>query len=63
MTESVVAIRDLGIDSKQELENLIEKSSDNRQDLLNKIQTIESQIDSLSQTMEHVETIIKYREH
>lgn len=63
MADSVLAIRQLGINSKKELEIFIEKSADKRQVLLDKIQIIESKMDSLSETMEHVETIRKYREH
>ncbi|SUB57336.1 Uncharacterised protein [Peptoniphilus lacrimalis] len=61
MAESVIAIRELGINSKQELEIYIEKSADERQKLLDEIQIIESKMDSLAETMEHVETIRKYR--
>lgn len=63
MAESVIAIRNLGINSKQALEIYIEKSADERQKLLDEIQIIESKMDSLSETMEHVEIIRKYREH
>ena len=63
MAESVIAIRELGINSKQELEIYIEKSADERQKLLDEIQIIESKMDSLAETMEHVETIRKYRQH
>ena len=61
MAESVIAIRELGINSKQELEIYIEKSADERHKLLDEIQIIESKMDSLAETMEHVETIRKYR--
>ncbi len=61
MAESVIAIRELGINSKQELEIYIEKSADERQKLLDEIQIIESKMDSLAETMEHVENIRKYR--
>lgn len=63
MAESVISIRELGINSKRELEIYIEKSADERQKLLDEIQIIESKIGSLSETMEHIETIRKYREH
>lgn len=48
MAESVIAIRELGINSKQELEIYIEKSADERQKLLDEIQIIESKMDSLA---------------
>jgi hypothetical protein len=63
MADSVISLRELGISSKQELESRIEKSADDRQNLMNQIQMIESEIEKLSTTMENVETIRKYREH
>ncbi len=63
MAESVIAIRQLGINSKHELEEHIQKIADDRQDVLDKIKDIESKIGKLSETMEQVETIRKYREH
>lgn len=63
MADSVIAIRELGIHSKKELDNYIQKSADERQNILDKIQVIESKMDKLSETMEQVETIRKYREH
>lgn len=63
MADSVISLRELGINSKQELESYIEKSAENRQNIMNQIQIIESEIEQLSTTMENVETIRKYREH
>lgn len=63
MAESVIAIRQLGINSKQELEEQIQKTADERQDVLDKIKDIESKIGKSSETMEQVEIIRKYREH
>ena len=63
MAESVIAIRQLGINSKQELEEQIQKIADERQDVLDQIKDIESKMGKLSETMEEVETIRKYREH
>ena len=63
MADSVIAIRELGINSKQELEFQIQKSAEERQTILDKIKIIESKMDKLSETMEHVETIRQYREH
>lgn len=61
--DSIIAIRELDINSKQELEIYIQKSADERQNILNKIQVIKSKMDNLSETMKQVETIRKYREH
>ncbi len=63
MADSVIAIRELGINSKQELEAHIQKSADERQKSLDRIQEIESKMEKLSETMEQVEIIRKYREH
>ena len=63
MADSVIAIRELGINSKQELEVQIQKSAAERQAILDKIKIIESKMDKLSETMEQVETIRQYREH
>jgi len=63
MADSVIALRELGINSKQELESYIQKSADERQEILDKIKVIESNMDWLSETMEQVETIRKYRDH
>ena len=63
MADSVIAIRKLGINSKKDLETHIKTVADDRQNILDKIKEIESKMDNLSETMEHVETIRKYREH
>ena len=63
MADSVIAIRQLGINSKQKLEEQIQKIADERQGLLDEIKDIESNMEKLSKTMEQVETIRKYREH
>ena len=63
MADSVIAIRKLGINSKKDLETHIKTVSDDRQNILDKIKEIESKMDNLSETIEHVETIRKYREH
>lgn len=63
MADSVIALREVGINSKQELESYIQKSADERQEILGEIKAIESRMDKLSETMEQVETIRKYREH
>lgn len=63
MTDSIISIRDLGINSKQELESRIERSAEDRQKIMNQIQIIEAEMKRLSTTMDNVETIRKYREH
>lgn len=63
MADSVIAIRQLGINSKQELEEQIQKIADERQNVLDQIRDIESKMGKLSETMEQVETIRKYRRH
>lgn len=63
MADSVIAIRQLGINSKQELEEHIQKIADERQGLLDEIKDIESNMEKLSETMEQLETIREYREH
>ena len=63
MADSVIAIRELGINSKQELEEYVQKSAEERQVLLDQIQAVESNMNQVSETMENVETIRKYREH
>ncbi|MGF3076891.1 relaxase/mobilization nuclease domain-containing protein [Facklamia sp. P12955] len=63
IANSVLALRNLGINSKQELDLLVEKIADERQDLLGKIQKIEQEMENLSTTMEEVEMVRKYRGH
>ena len=45
-----------------QFDDLIKKSADDRQDLLDKIKKIETKMKSLSQDMENINTINKYRE-
>ena len=45
-----------------QLNELIKKSVDDRQNLLDKIKKIETEMKSLSQDMENINTINKYRE-
>ncbi|MCV3728318.1 relaxase/mobilization nuclease domain-containing protein [Ureaplasma miroungigenitalium] len=63
MADSVLALRNLGVNSKQELDKLVEKTADERQDLLDKIKEIEQEMENLSATMEEVEMVRKYRGH
>ncbi len=62
MAETIVELRNLGINSITQLDDLIKKSADDRQDLLDKIKEIETKMKSLSQDMENINTINKYRE-
>ncbi|MGF3113627.1 relaxase/mobilization nuclease domain-containing protein [Facklamia sp. P9177] len=63
MADSVLALRNLGVNSKQELDLLVEKTADERQDLLGKIKEIEQEMENLSTTMEEIEMVRKYRGH
>ena len=62
MADSIIKLREQGINSITQLDNLIKKSADDRQDLLDKIKKIETEMKSLSQDMENINTINKYRE-
>ena len=62
MADSIIKLREQGINSITQLDNLIKKSADDRQDLLDKIKKIETEMKSLSQNMENINTINKYRE-
>ena len=55
MADLIIKLREQGINSITQLDDLIKKSADDRQDLLHKIK-------SLSQDMENINTINKYRE-
>ena len=59
---NIIKLREQGINSIIQLDDLIKKSSEDRQDLLDKIKKIEAEMKSLSQDMENVNTINKYRE-
>ena len=62
MADSIIKLREQGINSITQLDDLIKKSADDRQDLLDKIKNIETKMKSLSQDMENINTINKYRE-
>ncbi len=62
MADSIIRLREQGINSITQLDDLIKKSADDRQDLLDKIKNIETKMKSLSQDMENINTINKYRE-
>lgn len=62
MADSIIKLREQGINSITQLDDLIKKSADDRQVLLDKIKIIETEMKSLSQDMENINTINKYRE-
>ena len=62
MADSIIKLREQGINSITQLDDLIKKSADDRQDLSDKIKNIETKMKSLSQDMENINTINKYRE-
>ena len=62
MADLIIKLREQGINSITQLDDLIKKSADDRQDLLDKIKNIETKMKSLSQDTENINTINKYRE-
>lgn len=62
MAESVIYIREHGIKSVKQLDEYIQKAADERQNLQDKIKTIDTEMQELSATMEQVHTVKKYRE-
>lgn len=58
MANSIIKLREQGINSITQLDDLIKKAAHNRQDLLEKIKKIETEMRSLSQDMENINTII-----
>ena len=61
MAESVVFIREHGINSIKQLDEYIRKSAEERQSLQDKIKEIDKDMQLLSDTMEQVHTVKKYR--
>lgn len=61
MAESVVFIREYGINSIKQLDEYIRKSAEERQALQDKIKEIDKDMQLLSDTMEQVHTVKKYR--
>lgn len=61
MAESVVFIREHGINSVKQLDEYIQKSADERQILQDKIKIIDKEMQKLSATMEQVYTVKKYK--
>ena len=62
MADLIIKLREQGINSITQFDDLIKKSADDRQDLSDKIKNIETKMKSLSQDMENINTINKYRE-
>lgn len=61
MAESVIFVREHGINSIKQLDEYIQKSAEERQDLQDKIKEIDKDMQLLSDTMEQVHTVKKYR--
>ncbi|KXO14599.1 hypothetical protein HMPREF3189_01560, partial [Clostridiales bacterium KA00134] len=61
MAESVIFIREHGIKSVKQLDEYIRKSAEERQNLQDKIKEIDKDMQLLSDTMEQVHTVKKYR--
>ena len=61
MAESVIFIREHGIKSVKQLDEYIRKSAEERQNLQDKIKEIDKDMQLLSNTMEQVHTVKKYR--
>jgi len=61
MAESVVFIREHGINSIKQLDEYIRKSAEERQSLQDKIKEIDKDMQLLSDTMEQVHIVKKYR--
>ncbi|WP_068913691.1 relaxase [Criibacterium bergeronii] len=62
MADSIIRLREQAINPITQLDDLIKKSADDRQDLLDEIKEIETEMKSISQDIENVNTINYYRE-
>ena len=62
MADLIIILREQGINSIKQLDSLTKKSAVDSQDLLDEIKKIEAKMKSLSQDMENINTINKYRE-
>lgn len=63
MAESVIFLREQGIKSVKQLDEYIQKAAYERQDLQDKIKTIDKEMQEFSATMEQVHTVKKYRQY
>ncbi|HGI2001189.1 TPA: relaxase/mobilization nuclease domain-containing protein [Streptococcus agalactiae] len=61
MAESIIFLREQGIKSVKQLDEYIQKTADERQNLQDQIKDIEKGMQELSATMEQVNTVKKYR--
>ena len=61
MAESVVFIREHGINSIKQLDEYIRRSAEKRQNIQDKIKEIDKDMQLLSDTMEQVHTVKQYR--
>ena len=61
MADSILNLREQGIKSVKQLDELIEKVADDRQKILDEIKEIETEIKNLSEDMENANTVKKYR--
>jgi hypothetical protein len=62
MANSFILLREHGIKSIAELDKLIQKKADIRQETTEKIKEIDTEMSHLSEMMEHAYTVTKYRE-
>ncbi len=63
VAESIILMRDKGIESVSDIDTLIKESAEKRQNIQGEIKKIEAEIQHLSETMENIHTILLYREH
>lgn len=63
MAESVIFLREQGIKSVKQLDEYIQKTADERQNLQDQIKDIEKEMQELSATMEQINTVKKYRSY
>ncbi|MGL5440742.1 MAG: relaxase/mobilization nuclease domain-containing protein [Filifactoraceae bacterium] len=61
MAESVIFIREQGIKSVKQLDDYIQKTADERQNLQDKIKAIDKEMEQFSMVIEQVHTVKKYR--
>ena len=61
MDDSVIFIREQGIKSVKQLDEYIKKSAEERQNLQDKIKEIDKDMQLISDRMEQVHTVRKYR--
>lgn len=62
MSNSIIILKNLGINNLSELDIAIQKNADKRQQLQDEMKQIEKKTEYLSDTMEQIQVITKYRE-